>query len=413
MIGTAVLASLLALQSLPIVLASGANSRSAGGGSAASVAQNVSILERRLVGVFETTTITSRLPKALQSWLRENGFIVTTNTEPVIDSYAKDGWVFVAVKVRRDKPEKDTSTPHPLSFTFKTDKPVYPMRLTGVDNGPLQVELYVFGPSRATAPNFKTVRCTRAEYPDVPPRVSYGWRHWPPAKLVIVHPLLRKWLADTPVATKLSAILSPAEMRNDVWLEWSSFAESGNQVFSRQGALITGANWGSGFFATFLALAVVGRWKSSRGTTPSGNVLGLATLVAIVCGAMTWWVLPKTEVRLMKASELMGKPQSIIYHLSWGLRDSDSPSSSLSLAIARAEVRTTINVAFTNAPYWRQWVKESDWSNWQNYYLGGPLREEDSPGNYLFRENNGRIQFIGYDALGAEHVFHDWAVPAN
>ena len=69
---------------------------------------------------------------------------VPTNAEPVIASYVKDGWVFVATKVRRDKPDNETSTPHPLSFTFKTDKPIYPMRLTGVDNGPLSVDLYVF-----------------------------------------------------------------------------------------------------------------------------------------------------------------------------------------------------------------------------------------------------------------------------
>ena len=107
-------------------------------------AETVSILDRRLVGIFETTTIASRDPAALENWLRENGFVISSNAEPVIASYLKDGWVFVATKIRRDKPDNETSTPHPLSFTFKTDKPVYPMRLTGVDNGPLQIELYVF-----------------------------------------------------------------------------------------------------------------------------------------------------------------------------------------------------------------------------------------------------------------------------
>ncbi len=86
---------------------------------------------------------------------------VPTNAEPVIASYVKDGWVFVATKVRRDKPDNETSTPHPLSFTFKTDKPVYPMRLTGLDNGPLSVELYVFGPSRAKAAHFKVESCVK------------------------------------------------------------------------------------------------------------------------------------------------------------------------------------------------------------------------------------------------------------
>ena len=62
----------------------------------------MSILDRKIVGVFETTTITSHDAKALQTWLSENGFAVPTNAEPVIESYVKDGWVFVATKVRRD-----------------------------------------------------------------------------------------------------------------------------------------------------------------------------------------------------------------------------------------------------------------------------------------------------------------------
>jgi len=60
--------------------------------------QAVSILDRKIVGIFETTTITSHDPKALQIWLSENGYSVPTNSESVIASYVKSGWVFVAAK---------------------------------------------------------------------------------------------------------------------------------------------------------------------------------------------------------------------------------------------------------------------------------------------------------------------------
>ena len=379
----------------------------AGGSQEASASQSVAILDRKLVGIFETATITSRTPKTLQAWLRDNGFVVTTNTEPVIDSYAKDGWVFVAVKVRRDRSENETSTPHPLSFTFKTDKPVYPMRLTGVDNGDLQVELYVFGPARAKAANFDTIRCTHAEYPQLPSNDPFSWSAWLPSEVVIVHPLLRKWLDGTPVVTKLSATLSPAQMKEDVWLEWTSFAERGNRVFSSSGALTTGANWGAGVFATVLIVAY-GCWNSLLKHRPSFKLLGFAMLAGIVVSGVIWLVLPKTEVRLVKAGKLIGNPRSIIHHIYWDVHDAGG---SWSLNTARAEVKSIITVPQTNAPYWNQWAKASDWANWQNYYLGGPLREEDSPGNYLLREKDGRIQFLGYDSLGAEHVFHEWPSP--
>jgi len=42
-----------------------------------------------------------------------------------------------------------------------------------------------------------------------------------PDTLDIVHPLLRQYVAGAPVATKLSARLSPADMREDVWLHWT------------------------------------------------------------------------------------------------------------------------------------------------------------------------------------------------
>ena len=127
----------------------------------------VSILDRRVVGVFDTTTIASQDPKALRDWLRENGFVASADIDPAIESYVKEGWVFVAAKVRRDLAELQTNTPHPLSFTFKTVRPVYPIRLTGINNGPLRVELYVFGPERASAPHFEVERCTQPAYPEL------------------------------------------------------------------------------------------------------------------------------------------------------------------------------------------------------------------------------------------------------
>jgi hypothetical protein len=127
-------------------------------------------------------------------------------------------WVFVAAKVRRDNASLDTSTPHPLSFTFKTDKPVYPMRLTGLANKPLRVELYVFGPARAKAPHFNVKRCLQPNYSSPPPSdvsTSWNWMCLSPETPNIVHPLLRKWANGLPVATKLVGTLSPMNLRRD------------------------------------------------------------------------------------------------------------------------------------------------------------------------------------------------------
>ena len=182
-------------------------------GGRTSPTPTVSILDRKMVGIYETTTISSRDPVALQVWLKANGFAAPASRDQAITSYVKDGWVFVAAKIRRDDPALQTATPHPLSFTFKTEKAVYPMRLTGIDNGPMQIDLYVFGPDRAKAPHFKVERCANPVYPKLPlhhgiESVSYDDFKPRPESLQIVHPLLRKWVDGTAVATKLTATLS-------------------------------------------------------------------------------------------------------------------------------------------------------------------------------------------------------------
>ena len=372
--------------------------------SSASQDQAITILDRRLVGVFETTTIASRDPGSLQTWLRENEFAVPTNSAPVIDSYVKDGWVFVAAKVRRDQSDDHPSTPHPLSFTFKTGKPVYPMRLTGVDNGPLEVELYVFGAQRAVAPHLKVERCTRPAYP-YPPEY---WSGWTPETPNIVHPLLRRWTDGLPVATKLAATLTPADMRQDVWIEWTPFSETRSRLFSHAGAWIYASNWGAGVLAAGLLACVVFTWIVS-GPQFRGRALarlaGGVTVPSMALVGMVYLALPKTEIRLVKNPSV--RTQSILYEISWDLLDDAERQDHWTRAEASARARDVITVPQTNAPYWKEWSTGADWPNWQNYLQGGPVLEQDSPGNYLVRETGDRLDFVVYDAQGAEHVLRN------
>ena len=359
----------------------GLSSAKTKGMASGSSAQAVSILDRKLVGIFETTTITSRDAKALQAWLSENGFAVPTNAEPVIASYVKDGWVFVATKVRRDKPENETSTPHPLSFTFKTDRPVYPMRLTGVDNGPLSVELYVFGPSRAEASHFKAERCTRPNYSSD----SGGWSRWSPETLVIVHPLLREWADGAPAATKLTATLSPADMRKDVRIHfnWMPFWDKGNRLFSRHGALTTALNWGAGLFATGLYVICLSVFYNKTLKPKLPRLVAIVTVASIVFAGLFYLVLPKTEVRLVKGG----------YYL-----DIREQQTALCLALNDGGWRT---IAEARAGL-REFISDTNnavsygCKNWDNYLVGGQIREEDSPGNYLLRETNHQVEIVTF-----------------
>jgi uncharacterized protein DUF2330 len=362
----------------------------AGGMDSVSSGQTVSILDRKLVGIFETTTIASSDAKALQVWLSQNGFAVPTNAEPVIASYVKDGWVFVAAKVRRDNAGLETNTPHPLSFTFKTDKPVYPMRLTGVDNGPLDVELYVFGPSRAEAPHFKVERCTRPNYSEPPSNDFLAWARWSLETPDIVHPLLRKWVDGSPVATKLTATLSPADMRQDVWLEWMPFREKKNHLFSRDGAATLALNWGAGVLAIGLLGACMFASRKDERKRKLPRLAGVIWVMSALAGGLIYLALPKIEVRLVKRSA--SGTMNTHYELSHWLGDADATN-----VVA---MRTVAKRLLANPP--DSWLKNHP-EMFENL-LGGRIHEEDSPGNYIIREKGGRLEFVSYDAQGAEHV---------
>lgn len=339
----------------------------------------ICILDRKMVGIFETTTISSRDPAALQIWLKTNGFATPTNRNEAIAGYVKDGWVFVTAKIRRDDPALQTATPHPLSFTFKAGKAVYPMRLTGIDNGPLQVDLYVFGSDRAEAPHFEVERCAIPVYPAPPPRHEIDFASFKtPETLQIAHPLLRKWVDGTPVATKLTATLNPEDMRDDVWLSWIPFSKRETILSSRQGACIYAANWGAGIFAAIMLAAFAFGAKGENRAKRLVKFLGVATGSGIIIAAVIYCQLPKTEVRFVRS-----------YH---------TPAIE---TFKDLEIAQIVASQETNLTEVRARLAEGAWGHPpENFLSGGFIHEEDSPGNYQLRQSSNRVECVIYDASG-------------
>lgn len=338
-------------------------------------ADGISILDRKIVGILETTTIGSHDARALQGWLSENGYAIPTNSAPVVAGYVKDGWVFVAMKVRRANAAPDTSTPQPVSFTFRTDKPVYPMRLTGLNDRPLRVDLYIFSAGRTEAPHFKVVSCTRPN---------------------IVHPLLHRWTAGLPVANKLTATLSPADMRQDVWLEQTPLVfEHRDRLFSYEGALITAMNWGTGFFGVGLVMFGILAFAGENNKIRFRQSVGVLTIISTVVVGLSYLCVPKIEVKLVSRFPYYNSGEEQ-FTLRMALDDLNWQTS----AEARAGLREIVSNPTNAASY--------DLKNWDNNFVGGQIHEEDSPGNYLLRETNGQLQFVAFDANGAEAIIGAW-----
>lgn len=89
----------------------------------------VDVLAREQVGPFDTVTITSRDPRALVEWLRENGYRILPEMEPFIALYTAEGMKFVAMKLL---PGEDVAAIQPIKMTYRSQGPAVPLRLTAV-----------------------------------------------------------------------------------------------------------------------------------------------------------------------------------------------------------------------------------------------------------------------------------------
>ena len=338
---------------------------------------DVTELQRARVGTFETVTITAKSSDGLMNWLQENEFVVSTNIQPVVADYLTRGWVFVASKLAREHSVVATNAIHPLSFTFKTAEAVYPMQLTGVDAGPLHVELYVFGQQQAAADHFSATACVSALFPE-----EARWRSRLDNNVQVMHPLLRAWAMNYPVITKLTGRLLPEQMQQDVVLRWEKFVPQRAQVHSRRGAFIVAANWATGLGFAALLLVLLDYLVRRRQLIHLPKIaLGVVAVAALVLMGI-YLSLPKVRVRSERfLPALISYPLRTLgqqVQMKW----QEKPPGTL------AEARKAVvldGLGITN-----------------NVLLGGVMREEDSPGNYVIRQSADGFEFIWYDANGAE-----------
>lgn len=132
-------------------------------GAAAEKEEGVEVLSREVVGSFDVAVVRERNRGALHDWLIREGYQGLENADDVIGHYRDKGYVFACVKVtdaavadlkRADRAktpygsnEEQAADLHPLRFTFETggrDGIYFPMKMTGLQTEPFDVNLYVF-----------------------------------------------------------------------------------------------------------------------------------------------------------------------------------------------------------------------------------------------------------------------------
>ena len=259
-------------------------------GTKAEAVAGVSVLFVQRAGVFDATTIRGEHPRAVLEWLVKNGYETPKSAEPAIRHYVEEGWVFVASKVRCGDADSKHTALHPLVFTFAARAPVYPTRLTAINNGACAIDLYVFGQHRATARHFGALRC---DY------VASSLRPAPKSSrsaLGISDPEVLAMIGDSPVGTKLSARLSPGQMASDVNLHSTWFWSKGAAVYSYSGALMIALNVALPLAALSWLLIGASRGGWNVGEKWISRWRWRLLAVAVGVGLAVFVSLPKVEI---------------------------------------------------------------------------------------------------------------------
>jgi hypothetical protein len=81
-------------------------------------------------------------PDALAAWLRENGYRIPEEIEPIIAAYVEEGMYFLAMRLRQDASIQDIQ---PIVITYEADRVIFPMRLTAaaaVEDMPIKIWIF-------------------------------------------------------------------------------------------------------------------------------------------------------------------------------------------------------------------------------------------------------------------------------
>lgn len=373
-----------------------------------SIPSAISVHKKERVGSYEVMSLSSDDAQDLVTWLKQNGYQVAEESAKVIEEYVQNGWVFTTIKLLQASNGEKTYTPHPLAFVFETDEPVYPLKLTGVDNSQCHIELYVFGPDRAEAAGFKVLRCTSPKYPDIIQgeyHNKYRSRlfdrlsalHHDPLR--IAHKGLRSAIGDAPVLTKLARTFAPGEMTQDAYITWHPFLEQKEIYYSYQYAKRWVVTCCLIVWISLILLLLFILWLNKKQylfkniALPNrkhlfATSIFTAFILLATAGFSIYLSLPKRDVNVVSIRrsgfiDVTDLSDIILYQNSTILTPDDK--------LSTTEIRNRITVFIEKF-------------KGKNSYTGEPIKEEDSPGNYMIMGTEDEPQLVYFDEIGGEVI---------
>lgn len=169
----------------------------------------VTVTDHVEVGPYEVAQLTGTDSGAVAEWLDGQGFTLPTNLAGQLDPYLADGWLVVAVHLT-PKADGDTFAGGlpPMTLTFATDEPVYPMRLSAAAEYSQPLRLYVLADHRMDISN-------PAPAGEDPELTFAGWVR--PGDLS-EHPALAELVSEQRFLTRYDAEFRPEQITGDILL---------------------------------------------------------------------------------------------------------------------------------------------------------------------------------------------------
>ena len=128
------------------------------GGGVGADAGSVVIHSEGNVGPYDTVVIGAATASEVVTWLGDNSYDIPAGIEPLLEPYATQGFVFVALRLNANR---DSSVIRPVVLSMATDEACLPIRLTPIASTPnLPIALYFLADRQAASTNYA--------YADVP-----------------------------------------------------------------------------------------------------------------------------------------------------------------------------------------------------------------------------------------------------
>jgi len=179
------------------------------GGAAPGAESNVTVTDHTEVGPFEVAQLTGTDSTAVADWLDAHHFTLSDDLAGALTPYLAEGWLVVAVQLTPDTADGTFAEGlPPMRMTFRTDEPVYPMRLSATAEYGQPLRLYVLADHRMDASNPTS--------PEGTPEPTFAGRLR--TADLDSSPVLAKQVTGGQFLTRYDAQYTPAEITDDIHL---------------------------------------------------------------------------------------------------------------------------------------------------------------------------------------------------